>query len=564
MFGRFNFGARALRAAIIVVVVARIGVAGHASADPAEAKKIFTTRCTACHTFGKGVKVGPDLKGVTERRQRPWLLKFVRSSSTVIASGDATAVELFGQFNQMRMPDWVDLTEDQVNSIMDWLATNGPDQQDIDARLAESATLAEIESGRQLFHGERPFVNGGTACVSCHSIRDGGHTVGGSLAADLTDMFSIYQDGAVTQFLKHPCFRRLPESTSASFLSREEQFYIKGYLRQAVLADRSDGAPIAAGVAKPVDPANPGGNATPGSATKPGAPVATKRVAWTPKSGNVGSSARPHGARLESTLLFLAFPYIAVLVLILGLGVRYAMVRRRSDGPGHDASAASEARAAWQLFSGRGAWRTGLLVTVILHLLGLVIPRAILLWNAVPVRLYMLEASGFLLGALALVGWIQIMRRYLGRSAGTSRAGASEIADGILLSLLGLAMLSGLVIAVMYRWGSSWAVGTVTPYMQSLVRGAPATELVAQLPFLVRLHILSWFAMIAVVPFGSFALVLVALAHRGLLVIARPFEAGAQAGRRAAARLSPARWLWPEEDAIVDRLGDPDKAQGPS
>ena len=31
----------------------------------------FTTRCTACHTFGKGVKVGPDLKGVTERRQRP-------------------------------------------------------------------------------------------------------------------------------------------------------------------------------------------------------------------------------------------------------------------------------------------------------------------------------------------------------------------------------------------------------------------------------------------------------------------------------------------------------------
>jgi hypothetical protein len=47
-------------------------------------------------------------------------------------------------------------------------------------------------------------------------------------------------------------------------------------------------------------------------------------------------------------------------------------------------------------------------------------------------------------------------------------------------------------------------------------------------------------------------------------VIARPFEAGAQAGRRAAARLSPARWLWPEEDAIVDRLGDPDKAQGPS
>jgi nitrate reductase gamma subunit len=550
-----------------VVLVARITVAGDASADTAEAKKIFTTRCTACHTFGKGVKVGPDLKGVTERRQRPWLLKFIRSSSTVIAAGDPTAVELFGQFNQMRMPDWIDLTEDQVNSILDWLTASGPDQQDIDARLAESATLAEIESGRQLFHGERAFSNGGMACVSCHSIRDGGGTVGGSLAADLTDTFATYQDGAVSQFLKHPCFRRLPESTSASFLSREEQFYIKGYLRQAVLADRSDGTPPSSvGVAKPVDPTGPGGNATPGSAAaKPSTPAATKRVAWTPKSGNVSAPVHPQGTRLEGTVLFLAFPYIAVLVLIIGLGVRYAMSRRRPE------RASSEADAAWQLFSGRGAWRTGLLVTVILHLLGLVIPRAILAWNGVPMRLYVLEASGFLLGALALVGWIQIMRRYLGhplghplgRTTGTRRTGSSEIADGILLSLLGLAVLSGLVIAVLYRWGSSWAVGTLTPYMRSLAVGAPTTELVEQLPFLVRLHALSWFAMIAVLPFASFAQVLVTIAHRGLLVIARPFEAGAQAARRAAARLSPARWLWPEEDAI-ERLGDADKAQEPS
>src|SRR4051812_22757067 len=211
MFGRFVFGARALRAAIIVVLVARIATAGTASADPAEAKKIFTTRCTACHTFGKGIKVGPDLKGVTQRRERAWIVKFVRSSSVVIASGDPIATELFTQFKQQRMPDWSDLSEDQVASILDWFAINGPEVQDIDARLAESATLAEIESGRQLFHGERALANGGTACGSCHSIRDGGGGIGGSLAGDLTDMFSVYQDGAVAQFLKHPCFRRLPE-----------------------------------------------------------------------------------------------------------------------------------------------------------------------------------------------------------------------------------------------------------------------------------------------------------------------------------------------------------------
>src|SRR5216683_5702147 len=62
-----------------------------AAPDSAEAKMIFRKRCTACHTFGKGIKVGPDLKGVTDRRNRDWLLKFIRSSSTVIQSGDPAA-----------------------------------------------------------------------------------------------------------------------------------------------------------------------------------------------------------------------------------------------------------------------------------------------------------------------------------------------------------------------------------------------------------------------------------------------------------------------------------------
>ena len=79
--------------------------AGGAKFSP-EAAATFSKRCTACHTYGKGIKVGPDLKGVTERRKRDWLLKFIHASSRVIKSGDATAVSLFAQFKQQRMPDW--------------------------------------------------------------------------------------------------------------------------------------------------------------------------------------------------------------------------------------------------------------------------------------------------------------------------------------------------------------------------------------------------------------------------------------------------------------------------
>src|SRR5262245_18311783 len=78
--------------------------AGGAKFSP-EAAATFGKRCTACHTYGKGIKVGPDLKDVTKRRKRDWLLKFIQGSSRVIKSGDVTAVQLFAQFKQQRMPD---------------------------------------------------------------------------------------------------------------------------------------------------------------------------------------------------------------------------------------------------------------------------------------------------------------------------------------------------------------------------------------------------------------------------------------------------------------------------
>src|SRR5262245_34745301 len=95
---------------VILVAQKSYGGDAHEVKGASEAKKIFNTRCTACHTFGKGIKVGPDLKGVTERRPRDWLLHFVRSSQKVIESGDPVAKQLFQQFKGQRMPDWSDLS----------------------------------------------------------------------------------------------------------------------------------------------------------------------------------------------------------------------------------------------------------------------------------------------------------------------------------------------------------------------------------------------------------------------------------------------------------------------
>jgi len=560
MFGRLLIRARALRVVIVAALGAHAALcAGTASADTAEAKKIFTTRCMACHTFGKGAKVGPDLKGVTERRERPWLLKFIRSSQTVIGSGDPTATGLFERFGKQRMPDWTDLSEPQIGSILDWLAINGPDQQDADARFAESATTAEIDAGRLLFHGGRGFVNGGVACAACHSIRDDDGRRGGTFASDLSTSYSQYQDGGMTQFLRHPCVQRFPESTLPAFLAPEESFALKAYLRTAALTDQSDsGGPRVAMVAKAVDGASPGaGGATGTTATQQSRSGATgpRRVAWAPRTSDAGSPTA-HSAALPSELLFLAFPYAALLILIVGLGIRHAMARRQPD------SMRVATTEAWRLFRGTLAWRIGLAATAAAHVVGLVLPRAILVWNGMPIRLYLLEGSGFLFGGIALVGLVQIMWHHVGRNISATPARLPEVADYAFLSLFCVAIVSGLVSAVLYRWGSSWAVATLAPYMASLVRGAPATALVEQMPFLVRLHVFSLFALMALLPFTSAAMVLVSAGDRALMFAARPIAAVTGAAHRASAKLSPARWLWPEEDA-VDLASDADNAQEP-
>ena len=197
----------------------------------AEAAATFNKRCTACHTFGKGIKVGPDLKGVTERRKRDWLVKFVHASSAVIQSGDATAVSLFTEFKKQRMPDWTDLSEKQINDILDFIAIGGPDIKPLDERNAELALPSDLELGRQLFSGERRLKYGFQPCGSCHSVA--GARWGGSLGPDLTRTYFKFQDRALTEFLRHPCFQWETAGAGAHYLTPKEVFALKAFLRQA-------------------------------------------------------------------------------------------------------------------------------------------------------------------------------------------------------------------------------------------------------------------------------------------------------------------------------------------
>jgi len=209
-----------------------------------KARLTFSQRCSACHTYGRGIKVGPDLKGVNDRRRHDWLLKFIHQSSAVIKSGDPTATTLFEQFKHQRMPDWTDLSEQDIDDILHYLRIGGPDIKPADERSAQTATVAEEEAGRKLFYGETGFRYGAQSCNACH--RAGGREFsGGSLGPDLSSVYLRYQDMALTSFLRHPCFKWDPRMSADEYLTPVESFALKAFLRRQSL--RQPGAGSAAG-----------------------------------------------------------------------------------------------------------------------------------------------------------------------------------------------------------------------------------------------------------------------------------------------------------------------------
>lgn len=105
-----------------------------------ESKDLFTV-CAACHTIGSGKLIGPDLKGVTERRDEAWLIKFIQNSQTMVQAGDEVAVKLFQEFNNIPMPP-NNLSDDQVRSLLTYIENFSP----------ETKTTAVVEEKAQESH----------------------------------------------------------------------------------------------------------------------------------------------------------------------------------------------------------------------------------------------------------------------------------------------------------------------------------------------------------------------------------------------------------------------------
>jgi nitrate reductase gamma subunit len=194
-----------------------------------------------------------------------------------------------------------------------------------------------------------------------------------------------------------------------------------------------------------------------------------------------------------NNLLFVIFPYMSLVVLIV------VSIYRTLYRPFTISSLSSQLLERRKLYWGSISLHYGIILVLLGHLLALLLPKSLVLWNAVPIRLYLLEITGLALGIWATVGLLVLVWR---RLVEKKVMAVTTPMDLIVLALLLLSALTGVLTATIYRFGSYWFTGVFTPYLWSILTFQPRPELVAPLPWLIQLHVLNFFLLLLVFPFS--------------------------------------------------------------
>lgn len=179
--------------------------------SPSGGEAIFNQKgCTACHTVGGGPLVGPDLRGVTDRRDVEWLRSFIAAPDQMLASGDPIATGLLAEYNNIAMPN-MGLSAAEAEDVIAFLATtsqggesapvaeatpsspSAPSAPPVPSNIVTALTVyGDAKNGRALFTGQVRLENRGTACVACHSAEGIGALGGGAFGPDLTHVYTRF------------------------------------------------------------------------------------------------------------------------------------------------------------------------------------------------------------------------------------------------------------------------------------------------------------------------------------------------------------------------------------
>ena len=139
-------------------------------------ERLFRTRCATCHTItghDPDGALGPDLLGVTDRREMNWLLNWLRAPDQMLRKKDPIAMALAARYNYLPMPN-MRLTQQEAMDIIVYIENESrwisASRANGDAVTILDAWIREAVPGATVNAGYMTLVNTGAASVKLVSI----------------------------------------------------------------------------------------------------------------------------------------------------------------------------------------------------------------------------------------------------------------------------------------------------------------------------------------------------------------------------------------------------------
>jgi nitrate reductase gamma subunit len=217
---------------------------------------------------------------------------------------------------------------------------------------------------------------------------------------------------------------------------------------------------------------------------------------------------------MMDSLLFVALPYVAVIVCVVATALRF---RSSRYGVSAMSSQFLEHRG---LRWGSAPWHVGVILILLGHVFVFLLPGlASSVFSVRPVLLAV-EGAGIALSVLCVVGLVVLALR---RLTSARVQAVTTTMDLVVLAALLVQILLGLAVAGQYRWGAAWGARTLAPYVWGLASLRPDPAFVADMPALVKAHVVGAWVVVLLVPFSRlvhiFSIPLEYLARAPQLVI---------------------------------------------
>jgi len=218
----------------VLILAAAILLAGVPARAADESATYFRQNCMSCHTIGGGRLVGPDLKDVTQRRDRAWLQRFVANPKSFLDGGDPYAARLKEEARGAVMPNISGIDETKASALLDMITHESklPKSQFAGLNIGDQPfTPADVANGRSIILGEKRLANGGPSCISCHSVDNISMLGGGKLAPDLTKVYERLRGRKnLASWLQAPATPTMRPLFSNTALTNDEIVQLVAYL----------------------------------------------------------------------------------------------------------------------------------------------------------------------------------------------------------------------------------------------------------------------------------------------------------------------------------------------